>query len=486
MTKIKIDPKKKIFYWGPVDGRPAFPDFWNLGMYLFSKTYKPGWAETLIYFENETMTFVCDYKKLFDNGETIFKKYIINKERFRKAYRHWEKAVRNFKEIIRVINGENLSELTNKKLASLFLKFSTFYSQEFWYHGLMPEIANWGGEQLLTRELRKNISKEKNFIHALERLTAPEGFSFYQKEELDLFAIKLDKNKKRREEKIREHQKKYFWILNNYHHTKIISLQYFRRELRKVAASKAKKRIEEIRKIKSNALVRKKRIIKKYKLSKNILQISRKLSFCIWWQDLRKSYILQANHIINYFLKEFSRRYRLETDDLYFYTAKDLERLVAGKVLGSNEIKKRKEHFLVNYVPDKKGTNLFSGKEAKKYFQPYAKKDVDKNIREFEGLVVNRGIARGRAKILTNYSQIEKVKKGDILVAAMTTPDYIVALKRASAIVTDEGGMTCHAAIVARELNIPAIVGTKIATQVLRDGDVVEVDANKGIVKIKR
>ena len=66
----------------------------------------------------------------------------------------------------------------------------------------------------------------------------------------------------------------------------------------------------------------------------------------------------------------------------------------------------------------------------------------------------------------------------------MTFPSFVVAMKKASAFVTDEGGITCHAAIIARELKKPCIIGTKNATQVLHDGDLVEVDANKGIVKI--
>ena len=66
----------------------------------------------------------------------------------------------------------------------------------------------------------------------------------------------------------------------------------------------------------------------------------------------------------------------------------------------------------------------------------------------------------------------------------MTTPDYIPAMKKAAAFVTDEGGITCHAAIIAREMKKPCIVGTKIATQILHDGDLVEVDADKGVVRI--
>ena len=78
----------------------------------------------------------------------------------------------------------------------------------------------------------------------------------------------------------------------------------------------------------------------------------------------------------------------------------------------------------------------------------------------------------------------EKVAKGNILVSIATSPQLLPAMKRASAFVTDVGGITCHAAIVSRELKKPCVVGTKIATKVLRDGDSVEVDANKGVVKI--
>ncbi|NCF75260.1 MAG: hypothetical protein GWO87_02115 [Xanthomonadaceae bacterium] len=66
----------------------------------------------------------------------------------------------------------------------------------------------------------------------------------------------------------------------------------------------------------------------------------------------------------------------------------------------------------------------------------------------------------------------------------MTSPDYIAGIKKASVIITDEGGLTCHAAIVSRELNKTCVIGTKIATKVLKDGDLIEVDANKGVVKI--
>ena len=83
-----------------------------------------------------------------------------------------------------------------------------------------------------------------------------------------------------------------------------------------------------------------------------------------------------------------------------------------------------------------------------------------------------------------SWTDTVEINEGDILVTGMTNPQIIPMLKKASAIVTDEGGIICHAAIISRELKKPCIVGTKNATQILKDGDLVEVDANNGIVRI--
>ncbi|NJE42490.1 phosphoenolpyruvate synthase [Thermococcus sp. GR6] len=99
-----------------------------------------------------------------------------------------------------------------------------------------------------------------------------------------------------------------------------------------------------------------------------------------------------------------------------------------------------------------------------------------------KGLGASPGIGAGKVVVIFDASDIDKVKEGDVLVTTMTNPDMVPAMKRASAIVTDEGGRTCHAAIVSRELGIPAVVGTKEATKVLKDGMLVTVDGTRGVV----
>jgi pyruvate,water dikinase len=98
------------------------------------------------------------------------------------------------------------------------------------------------------------------------------------------------------------------------------------------------------------------------------------------------------------------------------------------------------------------------------------------------GLGASPGIATGTVKIITSGRELEKIKDGDIMVTVMTMPDMVPAMRRAGAIVTDEGGLACHAAIVSRELGCPAVVGTKKGTKLLKDGMLVTVDGSKGKV----
>ena len=98
------------------------------------------------------------------------------------------------------------------------------------------------------------------------------------------------------------------------------------------------------------------------------------------------------------------------------------------------------------------------------------------------GLPASPGIGRGKVKNIKDISEIGRVEDGDILVTVMTNPDMVPAMRKAAAVVTDDGGRTCHAAIVSRELGIPCIVGSKTASQVLVEGMEVTVDASRGVV----
>lgn len=109
---------------------------------------------------------------------------------------------------------------------------------------------------------------------------------------------------------------------------------------------------------------------------------------------------------------------------------------------------------------------------------------IPANVNQCTGTAAAPGQAWGCARIIRRTADIPLLQPGEILVTEMTHPEYLPAMRIAAGIVTDEGGLTSHAAILSRELKKPCVVGTKIATEVLKDGDLVEVDAEKGIVRI--
>jgi phosphoenolpyruvate synthase/pyruvate phosphate dikinase len=199
-----------------------------------------------------------------------------------------------------------------------------------------------------------------------------------------------------------------------------------------------------------------------------------------YFHDLRKEMQVKTVYAGNLILREIARRAKLRWADLEWLNSNELKLILKEGKLSPEEIRRRKKAVLV--LIDKNGYKLLSGSRAIKFANSEL---VFKNekIKSLQGVGASIGRTSGKVKVCNGAEEaLKKIKKGDILVCPMTLPDYVPAMKKAKAIITDEGGITCHAAIISRELNIPCIVETKIATRVLKDGDYVEVDANKGII----
>lgn len=188
------------------------------------------------------------------------------------------------------------------------------------------------------------------------------------------------------------------------------------------------------------------------------------------------------NNIIDKHLREVSKRTKIERKTLHNFNYKEISRLLDGRKV---RVKNR-----TNYVMGKfNGWKEILGKNALKIIDKF-EKSISTEIVELKGQIGNTGYYKGKVKIIPFDVKIdltEKIKemsKGDVLVSGSTGPEMIRACHKAGAIITEEGGICSHAAIVSRELNIPCIIGTKIATKVLKDGDLVEVNAEQGIVKV--
>ncbi len=217
------------------------------------------------------------------------------------------------------------------------------------------------------------------------------------------------------------------------------------------------------------------------KLSVNLKHLLWALSQITYLNEYRKSIFCQVNLNIRPVLNEIAKRSGLKDwKEVSLLTHEELILASDGKNFSKLVARRQKEIFAVHNI-DSNQLQVVYGLPVKKFEDNFKIKNT--NVSEFSGVVGNKGKIIGVVKIILKHSDFDKFKDGDILVANMTSVDYLPIMKKAGAFVTDEGGLACHAAVVAREFNLPCIIGTKIATVVLKDGDIVDVDANNGIIR---
>jgi len=210
----------------------------------------------------------------------------------------------------------------------------------------------------------------------------------------------------------------------------------------------------------------------------------------IFLRTYRKNILCQSHFYSVPLLKEVGARLKLTFLEVTSLSFEELDR-------GLNMLLEGKNDGLLREETQRRSNGLgllMVGGITKVYAGPKAIAEAIERYRivqatpavsqTFTGMAASLGKVRGRVKVVRNLGELNKVEKGDVLVAQMTTPDYTIAMRKVVAIVTDEGGVTCHAAIVSREFGIPCIVGTHIATRVLNDGMMVEVDAFEGVVRV--
>ena len=181
----------------------------------------------------------------------------------------------------------------------------------------------------------------------------------------------------------------------------------------------------------------------------------------------------KTHEIVLPLFKEIAGRLNLSVEELKFLQPSEIIALLEGKNLDTKSLINSRQHCFFVHSHGKSVLHENASLEIKE-----GKPD------EIRGRGTFPAKYRGKAKLIHNKDDIKNIGYGDIIVLQMTTTDLITkGIEKAGAIITDEGGITCHAALLSMEMNIPALIGTRIATKRLKDGDIVEIDTEKGIAK---
>jgi phosphoenolpyruvate synthase/pyruvate phosphate dikinase len=401
------------------------------------------------------------YKKFFNLNFLNF----LNQQTL-KQMRQIEKYFSTFQKI-------DFSKFNHKQLLAFLkptVKILNHDISAIWVGFVVEEVANRKIVEVLNKY---DLPLEKS-LEIASSLDKPHHII---QEKIDLYKIALLKNK---DQALQKHFLKYQHIPCYSVEIKPYDLEYFKKRLSEINSREAKIFLLKIKQY----FNRKKEVFNKLLKSKKFLPIEKAVirffKEYAFLKDYRSHFRSIAMFNYGKFLKEIASRYKLDISDISKLLEQEIKELLQNKSLSPKLrkiIKARRSRTNVYWLKNNKdGVALFSNNLIQQ---------EKKSVLELKGISANKGKAIGRVKIVYNPNNIFKVEKGDILVAPMTRPDYVVAMEKAAAIITDEGSLLCHAAIVSREMNKPCIVGTKEATSLLKDGDVVEVDADRGIV-IKR
>lgn len=200
-------------------------------------------------------------------------------------------------------------------------------------------------------------------------------------------------------------------------------------------------------------------------------------------RDLRKDPIAKVQVLMYEYASELAKRAGISDDLISNVCSIDYVKGVSWLKENLETIKERSNGQILLLRPDfTLDVDIEDYDEAIKAYMDLTGSETA--VSEIKGQCASVGQVTGPVQVVLEVNSNTDFKEGSVLVTSMTRPEFVPFMKKAIAVVTNEGGITCHAAIVSRELKIPCVIGTKLATKILKTGDMVEVDADKGVVKI--
>jgi len=453
----KINPKiyKNSFRWQGVAAYPFFTSIWKEGARTQKKKYYTSWDKYASRFFGGQYTGYIPKKDFLKNGN--------------KAIIDLLKGKRDFLNEVELIMEEIQKNVDNCKGR---IAKNDFNDLEKWW----SPAAEIQGKTICTIFnfdfaldvfLKKMQEKNKEEFDALNAAIAPDKPSFISVAQNRL--LELEKQFPDDFDKVYNvFIKEYGWFQNSYKGIFTITKDWLKNYLLEV---------------KKNLVVDKRvnleitKINPKYAL---LIETARKF---FSFRDEKKVILFLCVDLMEKWLRDSCKKIGLNFDDLRWLSFDEVQKALMGDenyIRLAKEYAKNNERICVltptsfEDIPKDDWSKIESFYVGKK----------ESNL-EVKGVIASNGLVRGRVKIVLDARKdFVKFKKGDVLVASMTRPEYSTLMMLASAFVTDEGGISCHAAIIARELGKPCIISTKNATKILKDGDLVEVDADNGIVKI--
>lgn len=333
----------------------------------------------------------------------------------------------------------------------------------------------------MREELRDYMKEDCRFEQQWSFLTQVTRLSLRQKKEIEI--AKLAESAGHRpaievKKRLRKIHEKYCWLEYMYYGPPA-AFQQFEDEMEEARKDNKSLKLEEQLKTMSKY---QEALMEKLKFGGREKHLVRLAQHVLWQKGWRKDVEYHGFYCYEPLFREIAkRRGAKDWKDLLYLLPWELRDFILHGKPALQIIKERRKFSC--FIVDEKEIQMLVGTEARRFYRKLGLEKDFSHLQAARGQCAYAGKAWGRVRIIHLPKEMEKMRQGDIIISQATSPDLIIAMKKAAAIVTNTGGLICHAAIVARELKIPCIVGTGNATLIFKDGDMVEVDAEKGTIR---
>ncbi|MFZ2310238.1 MAG: PEP/pyruvate-binding domain-containing protein [Patescibacteria group bacterium] len=386
----------------------------------------------------------------------------------------------NRDETIRLLNEKEYSKLSNRELADFFGYIISCY-----YKVLRPSSTIRLVDLGLINKLKEMFTDRDDPNKYLTVSTASEEKSFVLNEEIALLELALEVEEKKLDienkyvlDKLTNIFNEYCFSELGYYNEKIKTLDEYKKKLLEDVKSFPKERLARINEDFKAFIEQRQSLVKKLSIEeKTVVDIASRLA------HVKDVYKLSMNKVLyssEKLFSEIAERVGRSVDYIKDLSPDEIKSLLNGESINEEYIAKRLASRVV--IGFEKTLYVLTGEDADNFKNKYL--EIDKSSNSYLGRCASSGHVSGKARIILGPKDFHKMIKGEILVVMNTSPDFTPIMKKAQAIIAEEGGLTAHVSIVSRELGIPSIVGVPHITEILKDGDEVEVDANNGVVKI--
>ncbi len=434
-------------------------------------------------FQQEVVDIYISKQAMITRAERVLEQEQQGIPKIHQEYTQWCQERDNHLQYTTLIAKKNLRQCTIHEVLTELIKYNAIVFS-MWHYSFIIDCFDPSGADIVEESVWKyypSISADKHEL--LLRHTQPTTAELLERRAI----VALLQHEDNAAQVLKN---EFHWIENNYSGVRDLPTTYFQKVLNKQTAqyttsASLTQRVDEIDKMPRRIKKEKEKIMAQWNIRSEHQRIISLFAFLTDWREERKRNTQMMSWGFQQFINALAHHWGLEPQLVTQIHSEEYDLFGSSIEHIQNTLNRRYSTGMVYAMDNRNGQRFIIDEpnDVQSILNKVNEKMLGEAQSEVRGMIARRGIVEGTVRIINTTNDFPKFHDGDILISGMTRPELMQVIRKAGGIITDEGGITCHAAVISRELGIPCIIGTQTATRTFKDGDQILLDADTGVVR---